>query len=275
MKVARNEKCPCGSGIKYKKCCGRVVLIPVKAKQLRAYTDETGNSGNNLFDPNQPYFWTATLVCEANLEEVGAVVHAECLRTVGKSELHGNSLGLSGIEKIAQPLAKLFMEQNCHFLFTQLEKEHLAGTKLFDTLMDSGINHAVSNLHYAVRGLRQPLAVQLIQILDDTDRRQFWTIYESGSAEGFRDLLQRLKLRLHGFHDEGLYHDRTVQLLTDGINWQSKTQSLCWKGIWVRWTRPTLSHFRYLFRCFTTCTNLQVPRSQPLFTMSRTNLLLE
>ena len=24
-KVGRNEPCPCGSGIKYKKCCGKVV----------------------------------------------------------------------------------------------------------------------------------------------------------------------------------------------------------------------------------------------------------
>ena len=26
-KVGRNERCPCGSGKKYKKCCGRVGLI--------------------------------------------------------------------------------------------------------------------------------------------------------------------------------------------------------------------------------------------------------
>lgn len=186
---------------------------------MRAYTDETGNSGNNLFDANQPYFWTGTLVCERDLDLDGASVHADCLSIVGQNELHGNALGLSAIEKFARPLREFFLRQDCWFYFTRLEKNHLAGTKLFDTLMDSGINHAVSNLHYGVRGLRLPLAVQLIQILDDDDRRQFWDVYERADTGGFRDLLTRVKERLLVLHEGGIYHDRTVRLLTDAIDW--------------------------------------------------------
>lgn len=225
--MQRNAPCPCGSGKKYKKCCGSVTVAVADSAgmtsrreiRVRAFTDETGNTGNNLFDYAQPYFWTGTLVCEADIEKEGASVHAHCLNIVGHTELHGNALGLGGIEKIAPALRDLFLKYNCRFLFTRLEKAHLAATKLFDVLMDSGINKAVANAHYSTRGLRLPLAVQLIQILDDDDRREFWEVYRTGDATGFRAILTRLRDRLLLFHEEGIYHDRTVQLLRDGLEW--------------------------------------------------------
>jgi hypothetical protein len=33
-----------------------------------AYTDESGNTGLNLFDKNQPIFWTGTLVAYADVD---------------------------------------------------------------------------------------------------------------------------------------------------------------------------------------------------------------
>jgi hypothetical protein len=188
-------------------------------RTVRAYSDETGNSGNNLFDSGQPYFWTGTLICETDVEREGAALHAKCVEVSGLPELHGNKLGLSGIEKIAPLLQELFFKLKPHFLFTRIEKTHLASTKFFDVLMDSGINHAVSNLHYAYRATRLPLAMQFIQLLDDSDRREFWDVYRSAGADGFRTILARLRDRLLGWHEPGLYHDRTVQLLRDGIEW--------------------------------------------------------
>ena len=224
-KIQRNEPCPCGSGRKFKKCCGSIEADGQSRgpeRIVHAYSDETGNSGNNLFDSGQPYFWTGTLVCEADVDRDGASLHAKCLEISGESELHGNTLGLSGIEKIAPALLELFFKLKPHFLFTRIEKTHLAATKFFDVLMDSGINHAISNLQYAYRATRLPLAVQFIQLLDDSDRREFWDVYRSADADGFRTILARLRDRLLGWHERGLYHDRTVQLLRDGIEWGMK-----------------------------------------------------
>jgi hypothetical protein len=226
-KIGRNDPCPCGSGKKYKKCHGSAIVDAPESRtsatrreiRVRAFTDETGNSGNNLFDSGQPDFWTGTLVSSADIEAEGAAVHAECLRVTGHAELHGNALGLGGIENCAAILRDFFLKQNCRFFFTRIEKTHLAATKLFDVLMDSGINKAVTNLHYAVRGMRLPLAVQLIQIMDDNDRREFWKAYRTGSAAEFRVILTRLRDRLVAVHSEGLYNDRTVQLLRDGLDW--------------------------------------------------------
>lgn len=227
-KIQRNSPCPCGSGKKYKKCCGTAISQPLadESRSLEtpvlAYSDETGNSGNNLFDSGQPEFWTGTLICGTDLDRAGAAIHAECLNLTGRPELHGNTLGLSGIEKIASRLQDFFARNGCHFLFTRLEKNHLASTKFFDVLMDSGINNAVSNLHYAMRTLRLSLAVQFIQLLDDQDRREFWDIYRTGDADGFKAILARLCERLSEIHEAGIYHDRTVQLLRDGMEWGLK-----------------------------------------------------
>jgi SEC-C motif-containing protein/uncharacterized protein DUF3800 len=226
-KIQRNEPCPCGSGKKYKKCHGSIALPAVatphttapRELRVRAFTDETGNSGTHLFDLDQPYFWTGTLVCGADIEKEGAALHATCLRLTEQKELHGNALGLSRIEKIAHPLCEFFSKHDCLFFFTRIEKMHLAATKLFDTLMDSGINKAVSNVHYAIRAFRLPLAVQLIQIMDDNDRHEFWEAYTTGDDSSFREILTRIRSRLLLLHELGTYHDRTVQLLRDGLDW--------------------------------------------------------
>ena len=88
--------------------------------------------------------------------------------------------------------------------------------------MDSGINHAISNLQYGFRTLRLSLAVQFIQLLDDLDRREFWEAYENSDGEKFRAILQRVLGRLLVVHEKGIYHDRTVQVLGDGIEWGIK-----------------------------------------------------
>jgi len=203
-KIQRNAPSPCGSGRKFKKCCGSATAMRETGsrveRSVRAYSDETGNSGNNLFDPGQPYFWTGTLVCEADVDREGAKLPAKRLALSGRSELHGNKLGLSGIERIAPILQELFSKVKAHFLFTSIEKHHLAATKFFDVLMDSGVNHAISNLQYAYRTLRLSLAVQFIQMVDDLDRREFWEAYESSDKEKFRGILQRVLERLLAAH---------------------------------------------------------------------------
>lgn len=226
-KIQRNAPCPCGSGEKYKKCHGSVAIPAVatpsatttRELRVRAFTDETGNSGTHLFDLDQPYFWTGTLVCRADIEREGAALHATCLRLTEQKELHGNALGLSRIEKIAHPLCEFFSKYDCLFFFTRIEKMHLAAAKLFDTLMDSGINKAVSNVHYGIRAFRLPLAVQLIQLMDDNDRHEFWEAYSTGGDASFREILTRLRNRLLLLHERGTYHDRTVEMLRDGLDW--------------------------------------------------------
>ena len=110
-----------------------------KAKvELFCYTDESGNTGSEIFDCAQPYFWTGTLVSPVDLEKVGAEALEEWTAIVGEAELHANHLGVGRIETIAGSIEKFLTDHKCVFIFTRVEKRHMAGTKLVDTLL--GVN---------------------------------------------------------------------------------------------------------------------------------------
>jgi len=97
-----------------------------------AFTDETGNSGLNMFDRNQPFFWTGTLLTPVDWDALHPAIHQACLSRAGCAELHGNQLGFAGIERIAGKLMQLFQRYKVFFLFTRIEKQHLVATKLGD-----------------------------------------------------------------------------------------------------------------------------------------------
>ena len=61
--------------------------------ELYAYTDESGNTGENLFDEAQPVFWTGTLLSKKDLNIDGASLVRECQILLGVQELHGKELG--------------------------------------------------------------------------------------------------------------------------------------------------------------------------------------
>jgi SEC-C motif/Protein of unknown function (DUF3800) len=223
-----NAPCPCGSGKKYKKCHGsartaeRTPLLRTPetfGQDLIAYTDESGNSGNHLFDPNQPEFWTGTLVTPPNFETIASPVVAECLAIVGQPELHGNALGLSGIDKIGDKLGRLFAKTGAKFLFTKIDKGHFAATKFADTLLDSGTNQAMGLAQYGPPATRLPLALQLIQLLEKDDIVRWWKAFETNDGVAFSEMMKIPLERLELLHQEKIYDDRTAQLLRDARTW--------------------------------------------------------
>jgi hypothetical protein len=183
-----------------------------------AFTDETGNSGLNLFDKGQPFFWTGTLLTPVDLDALDPAIHRACLARAGCQELHGNELGFSGIERIAGRIEQLLYRYQARFLFARLEKSHLAATKFVDTLLDSGLNEAVSNFHYGIRFNRLYLAHIIVAFLDHDDREEFWAAYATGDARVFRHICMRLEGRIHSRVDD----PRTRQLLLDAIAWALK-----------------------------------------------------
>jgi hypothetical protein len=50
-----------------------------------AFTDESGNSGLNLFDTGQETFWTGTLIAYGDVDKKYASFHKELLATVGNN----------------------------------------------------------------------------------------------------------------------------------------------------------------------------------------------
>ena len=97
---------------------------------LYVYADDSGNSGLNLFDEQQPYYWTAALLSPVDIQAVGLKDHKRWTSQLNVSELHGALLGVDGIEQIAIEMRDFFKKHGCRFVFSMVEKRYLAGTML-------------------------------------------------------------------------------------------------------------------------------------------------
>ncbi len=182
---------------------------------LEAYSDESGNSGSHIFDDAQPWFWVGTLIATAaNIDRIGASTVGELCRRLDTPELHGTELRLAGIEAIADDLLKVLDGVRARFVFTALEKVHLASTKFVDTVFDSDVNKAVSPLHYGVRGLRMVYAATITECLTRRDQEEFWEAYRTANGDSFRAILHRVDARI-----QSRARGRTKEILRDAFAW--------------------------------------------------------
>lgn len=183
--------------------------------ELVAYTDEAGNTGNHLFDSNQPFFWTGTLIARSNFDQTAEFYVNKWCQRLCVPELHGNELGLQQIERIAHGLEVFIRQHKVRFIFTRLEKEILCVTKFVDTFFDSGINRAVPPLHYSVRVFRLHIAHIAAELMNLEDRMEFWEAYSQGNCEKFCNGLKRFGQKV-GTH---IRDARTRQVLTEAVDW--------------------------------------------------------
>lgn len=184
-----------------------------------AYTDESGNTGLNLFDKSQPVYWTGTLTSGVDLQQAGRSAIGKWCASIGVEELHGSELGFGRIEVISRDLRNFLSTYRCRIIFTQVEKRHVAGTKLVDTLIDSGLNSAVSNLHYGMRPFRLMMAVDLLRNMTARDEEEFWQVYKKVDVVGFCKILERLQFRIY----ENIKDPRGKELLLDAIAYGLKS----------------------------------------------------
>jgi hypothetical protein len=193
----------------------------VDPNEVIVYTDETGNTGTNVFDPEQPWFWTGSLLANPDFDSVAEPLHAACIKHLGVDELHGAVLGLPKIESIADTLIELIEAADCYFIFCLVEKTHLVGTKFVDTVMDSGINKAVSPFHYNHPLFRMTMAHTLVHILTEKDLREFWPAYLAGKIDPFLHVLRNVKWRILS----RIKDPRQWEILGDAIDWAMKYPS--------------------------------------------------
>lgn len=161
-----------------------------------AFTDESGNTGLNLFDTDQESFWTGTLIAFVDLDARYKSLHKELLTLAGESELHGAHLGFGGIEKIAARLAWFIREKKLLFSFVRVHKPFLAAAKLFDLAFDAGNNPAMVSHVYWTRVLRAMTLMHFLQLLDLADLREFWALFSAQDPQPFGVFLGKLVERV-------------------------------------------------------------------------------
>lgn len=81
-------------------------------KNLHIYIDETGNTGDNIFDLAQPYFINGVLISDGYFNKKYGRLIKKFAENIGVNELHGNELGLGRIEIIAEDMTRILEEED-------------------------------------------------------------------------------------------------------------------------------------------------------------------
>ncbi len=188
---------------------------------MYAYVDETGNTGPNIFDPEQPIFMTAALITKTNFDLVHKNDIARIAKKIGETEIHANIVGMERIEDIANDLLALFKRCDARFFVSRIEKRYLATTKFVDTLFDSYENKAVPWHVYNMRPMRLLLVFKVASVLTEDTAKKFWSSMlekrERKAYEIFLESLQDLKRNIHELPDQ-----RLRQLITDAVDWAAQ-----------------------------------------------------
>jgi hypothetical protein len=139
-----------------------------------AYVDETGNTGGNLFDPEQPWFVTIGLMTKANFDVLERTLF-QARDANGEADFHANEVGFEKIEQIAPKLLAVSKKRDARFFISRVEKLYLATAKVIDTVFDSYENNAVPWHVYNFRPLKLILLFKLAHyVLDENMVKLFW-----------------------------------------------------------------------------------------------------
>ena len=113
---------------------------PAQEDFLHAYIDESGNTGFNLFDPAQPFFQNVAMSSLVDFDEVFQNRVQRMADRLGVAYLHGNELGVDGVEQIAGDIAELIEFSQVKFYFAAINKRDVAAIKFYDAIFDPGEN---------------------------------------------------------------------------------------------------------------------------------------
>jgi hypothetical protein len=186
-----------------------------KQSEVSAYTDESGNTGLNLFDRSQPDFFTMTLVAKDDLNVLAAGPVTRWCQLLKVERLHAAELGVGRLSLVATEILNFLMDARLLFVVTKVNKRHVAAMKFVDTVLDNGTNGAVDFFHYASRPMRLRLAMDLEGHLTPRNQREFWEAYRTRDFASFREVVYSLETRIS--IDEP---DRRIrQLLCDALSW--------------------------------------------------------
>lgn len=187
----------------------------ITTTMLFAYTDESGNTGLNLFDPNQPYFWTGTLLTNSDVDSTGLDQHKTWLSMLGTKELHGNELGIGKLNNIAASLKSFLETHRSRFVFTKIEKRYHAAARFAFTILDSDFNKAVSPIYDLTSVFHRKMSRDIFSFLSYGETKAFWSAYETRDLSIIIRILNNLRLRIFERHPDA----RGRELLLDAVNY--------------------------------------------------------
>lgn len=182
------------------------------------FVDETGNTGDNIFDENQPYFLTAALATRTNFDitykqRVQSIAHRQ-----GVEQLHATHLDHSNLDQIGPYIYEILKTSDARILISIVEKKYLLACKMVDTIFDSGENLAVPWHVYNIRQLRLILVFKLYYIVNEEIVREFWDCLMDKKIDRARKRFQNVCDKISSNVD-ALPDARSRTIFSEALDW--------------------------------------------------------
>lgn len=185
---------------------------------MYAYVDETGNTGSNIFDIDQPDYFTAALITKTNFDVLNSSRLKKLCSRIEVESLHASVIGIGRVEAVSLDIERILKNSDARFFISRVEKRYLLATKVFDTFFDSGENPAVPWTAYNIRPLRLMLAFKVASLIDDNIAKEFWAMLMAKSEENARNMIPGIcndfLSRVHLLPDA-----RSQQIVRDAFLW--------------------------------------------------------
>lgn len=185
---------------------------------MYVYIDESGNTGENLFDQNQPVFMIAALMTKTNFDLIYRKKLRKICKKIDVEVLHANELGFGKLEEVALDLLKVLKKSDARVFLSRVVKIDLAATKLVDTIFDSGENLSVPWHIYNYKPLRLLLVIKVAYLLDEQLLKVFWSSlmdkHQTRAYDKFKKVLHDILIRVEALPDE-----RSREIVKEAVIW--------------------------------------------------------
>jgi hypothetical protein len=180
------------------------------------HIDESGNTGNNLFDQNQPQLSYGVLSCKTNIDVLGKPYHAKMLKELGVTELHANDLGVGKLTQISELLCSLQLKMKFDFDYFFIAKPDFALVCFFEAVFDQGLNEAVKWDAYWTP-LRYPLIFNLSVLFDEVLLKESWRLCKHKRINTQEQPIIKLLTTLLKRLSKSALDDRSKEIIEDAL----------------------------------------------------------
>lgn len=181
------------------------------------HVDESGNTGNNLFDANQPRLSYGVISSVTNADALCEPMFRSIRKKVGSELVHANELGVGGLTAISAELFQIQRKMGLDFDYFFVEKTAYALVSFFEAVFDAGLNKAVPWQTYWTP-MRYLMIHKLAQLFDDELLRASWALCTATNVQQHADdivlLLNEVKRRAV----DSALDARTIEIIVDALN---------------------------------------------------------
>lgn len=184
---------------------------------MHFYVDESGHTGPNLFDPDQPMLYYGVLSARQNLDTLATKRIDRMRQRVGQPRLHATELGVGRLVDIMPDVIALVKKFELRFDVYRVAKADHAIICFFDQVFDQGMNPAVPWNGYWTP-LRYVLLLKLASLFDESLARDAWrariTPNDAVALPLMQKVCRELRERIGQLPDQ-----RSRQLIADALTW--------------------------------------------------------